>query len=404
MLKPVKGRWSFLSPVTIVIDALDECDNADDRVEILNLILEAVKESNMRVLIASRPEQEIHAFFQRKDVSQHTYHTRLDEETFQTSRDIEIFLRFEFAGIRESRPEVCLHLPNGEDWPGEVVIIRIRDDSDSQFIFPRLAIDYIDTPSFSPNQQLHNLLTAPPPHAFSKLDALYHLIISRRSADLIQAGDGALRHYEEVVMSILQIVVAWPGGPLSASQIARILREQVDVVQNIIRGTMRSLFKFESNDLDSPIALCHKSLRDYLLERARSYEFFIPAGDADVLFHQLLSRQRSTKKAVPPYSQHDCLDVLTALTVREQALTKDQIKDLLDIDTGLVECVVNGPAKWLFNIDAHGAIQFSTPAVKTFLRDPERSERFSTSDKEPDAFFLRILARHSSLPISTTKR
>ena len=178
LTKTAKKRWPFQNPITIVIDALDERDQPRRLGELLNLILEAVTSTNMRFLIASRPEQQIHAFFQRSDVSQHTYHIRLDEESFHTSRDIEVFLREEFACIRRMKPESRRLLPNGEDWPGNIVILQIRDDSDAQFMYPRLCIDYIDTPSFAPDQQLRNLLAARPARAFSKLDALYHLIIS----------------------------------------------------------------------------------------------------------------------------------------------------------------------------------------------------------------------------------
>ena len=284
-----KKRWSFQSPITIVIDALDECDSPEDQVELLNLILEAVTSGKARFLIASRPEQQIHVFFQRKDVSQHTYHIRLDEESFNTSRDIEVFLRAEFARIRVEKPESCLSLPDGEEWPGNAIIVLIRDDSDSQFMYPRLCIDYIDTPSISPDQQLRNLVAARPARAFSKLDTLYHLIISRRSPDLLRAGEEALHQHQEVIMGILQIIIAWPRGPFFANEIAHILHEKADIVQNIIRGPMRSLFKFKADDLDSPITLCHKSLRDYLLDQNRSREPPIP-GSADALFAELLSR------------------------------------------------------------------------------------------------------------------
>ena len=312
VIRPAKRLGTPLRPITIVIDALDECNSPTDQVQLLNLIFEAITSMHIRVLIASRPEQYIHAFFQRKDVSHHTYHIRLDEGTFNTNKDIEILLRSEFARIRLSRPEVCRPLPNGEEWPGDVVVYRLRDDSDCQFIYSRLAIDYIDTPFFSPDQQLKTLLAAPPNRVFSKLDALYHHILSRRPPEL-PAGSDELLAFQKLVMGILRVVISWPS-PLSATGIARVLDKDVDVVQSIVRGAMCSLFKFDPNDVDSSIALCHKSLRDYLLDRHRSQEFFLPSAETDTLFTRVLTRI-SPPDVQQPYRARELLVGVLAVVV-----------------------------------------------------------------------------------------
>ena len=320
LIKTAKKRWPFQSPITIVIDALDECDKVEDQVELLQLIVEAVNTTNMRFLIASRPEQHIHAFFQQKAVSQHTYHIRLDEESFNTSRDIEVFLRNEFARIRRLKPQFCPPLPNGEDWPGKVVIVQLRDDSDSQFIFPVLVIAYIDTPFYSPDQQLESLLAAPPPHAFSKLDALYERILSRGPPELREGSDG-LQDYQTLVKGILATIITW-SEPLSAAKIAEVLDKKVRAVQSIILGPMRSLFKFDHNNLDSPIMLCHKSLWDYLLDIERSHRFFVPSGEADTLFIRILSRRPPSDHS---YSRDDLRRVLAVMVNWRGRLTLDRI-------------------------------------------------------------------------------
>ena len=392
LIVTAKKRWSFQSPITIVIDALDECDSGEDQVELLKLILEAVATTKMRFLIASQPEQQIHVFFQRKDVCQHTYHIRLDEESFNSSRDIEIFLRAEFRRIRVEKPESCPSLPDGEAWPGNTIIILIRDDSDSQFMYPRLCIDYIDTPDFSPDRQLRTLIAARPPHAFSKLDTLYHLVLSRRSPTLLQAGEEALRRHQEVIIGILQIIIAWPGGPFSAMNIARILHEEADIVHNIIRGPMRSLFKFKADDPHSAITLCHKSLRDYLLDRERSHEFFVP-GDADGLFAQLLSRQPPSEVPSQPYSQEVLKGVLLVVVAMGDQVTVSQIVSALDVAPGFVEAVIFGPAKALFQLNSLGDVEFSTPSFKAFLLDGNRAGEYFIPNTQLDILFTRILSR-----------
>ena len=382
-----KKRWTFQRPITIVIDALDECDGIEHQVELLKLILEAVTTSKMRFLIVSRPEHQIHAFFQRQDVSQHTYHVRLDEETFNTSRDIEVFLRAEFARIRREKPNLCLPLPNGEEWPGNVIIIRIRDDSDSQFIFPTLAIAFIDTPFYTPDQQLQILLAVPPPRAFSKLDALYERILSRCPPDLREGSD-ELVAYQNRVLDILAVVVAW-SEPIHATTIAGVLKTRVDVVQNIVLGLMRSLFKVDSSEPNPLITLCHKSLRDYLLDIERSRKFFIPSSDTDALFISILSRSPPSESW---YSRDELKEVLMVLTNWSAGLNVSDIANVLDIDPRLVQSVVFGPARALFHEDTDGNIQLSTSSFKYFLHDVARSRDFFVQAEVPEAIFIRILS------------
>ena len=378
-------------PITIVVDALDECISTSDQVELLNLIFEATKTGKMRFIIASRPEEVIDTFFRRRDVSQHTYRVRLDEGLLDTRRDIETFLRVEFARIRRLRPTACPRLASGEKWPGNAVILQLADDSDFQFIFAHLIIGYIDTPFFPPNQQLQNLLTAPPSRAFSKLDALYDQIL-RCCPPELHEGDDELIPYRGIVKAILQVIVAWPGGPFSAAKIAQLLHEAVDVVHSIIRGLMRSLSKFDAADPHSPITLCHKSLRDYLLDRKRSKEFFIQSGDADSLFSELLSRQLLFN----PHSSEVLVNIMTAIPLWWKGLTIPQLATISDVDNSFVEAVVFGPARSLFVIDSNEKVGFSTPDFQTFLQDRNRSGSFFMPGGRRDDLFRRILSRHPS--------
>ena len=274
VLKPATERWLFLGPITIVIDGLDECDNVSDQVQLLELILEAVATKRMRFFIASRPEEQIRSFFSKMHVSQHTCHIRLDGETFQTRREIELFLRAKFARIRQ-RSGACLPLKNGEDWPGDVVIRQIADESDSLFMYPELAVGFIDLPGFSLDEQLHTLLSLPAGSVFSKIDALYRAILSCRPSSELRRDDNSLVDYRVVMMGILRIITTEPNGPFSPVRIAQILREEVEIVQSIIQGPIRLLCIGVSADPHFPIALRHKSIRDYLLDNRRSRKFFI---------------------------------------------------------------------------------------------------------------------------------
>ena len=400
LAKPAQKTGFLEGPITVVIDGLDECNSVADQVTLLGLILEASKTRNMRFLIASRPEQHIDAFFNQQGVSQRTCKVQLDEESFKTSEDIKVFLRAEFARIRQARPEACPRLPNGEEWPGERVINQLALESDSQFMFPTLAIAFIDTPYFSPNKQLRSLLAARPSRAFSALDALYHKILSRRPPSELLQGENDLREYQEVVMGVLRVIIAWSGAPLSAAKIAAALDKPVDVVQNVVRGPMRSLFKFHTSDPDSPITLCHKSLRDYLLDRNRSEEYFIPSAEEDDLFVAILSRLPPSHSLHPSSRSRDIvMDVLATVLAASYQERKEswwsvpQIAAFLDVDSTVVEHVVNiGATKLLFNFDPNG-VSLSTESVSAFLQDPDRAGIFFIAKRRMDTLFINTINR-----------
>ena len=392
VINPAKMLMSFQNPVTIVIDALDECDSVEDQVTLLNLVLEACATSKMRFLIASRPEQEISSFFRRAEVAQHTYRVQLDEESFRTSHDIEIFLRSEFKRIRLTKPEACPRLPNGEDWPGSTIVRTLSTYSDSQFMFPHLAIEYIDTEYFSPNQQLQNILTSPPPSVFQKLDSLYYLILSRRPPN--RDADADLTHYQDVVCGILQVIVVWPGGPFSAVQIAVVLDEQVDVVQHVIRGPLRSLFKF-SDDPDSCVTFCHKSVGDYLSDPRRAGEHFIPRNALDLLYIRVLSRQPPPTLLPFPHYRDLLKGIVLVLATWPFQVSLPEVASILDVTPSAAQNVVFGPARSLFTTSPEGLVLFSHLSLKSFFLDASRSGEFFTPSHRPDALFIRIFSRHS---------
>ena len=380
-------------PITIVIDGLDECENDDDQVQLLNLIFEAVTSTKMRFLIASRSEQHIQAFFEQKDAAQHTYHIRLDDKAFNTSRDIEVFLRAEFARIRREHPHFWLPLPNGEDWPGNCVIVRIRDDSDSQFIFPILAISFIDTPYYRPDQQLQILLEDPPPHAFSKLDLLYERILSRCPPHLWHYGGDGLAAYKELVLGILTAIIVWPES-LSPGQIAGVLDKEVDIVTPIVRGPLCTLFKLDRTNPGSPISFIQASFRHFLQDIKRSHQYFISSAQIDALFIRILSRPLHSTSTLDTLRRKALVGILTWVMALEHSVGVPHLASLLDIAPNVVEGVIRGPTKVLFELDSDQNIAFSTPTFKAFLLDASRASNFFVSSDKPDSLFIEVLSRN----------
>lgn len=384
-------------PMVVVIDGLDECKSAQDRVSLLNLILEASNTKSIRFLIASRPEEEIEAFFKHPDVSPHVDHVVLDEESFKTSKDIINFLRFEFARIRQSRPH-CIPLPiDGEEWPGNAVIGRLAVDSDGQFIYAVLAIGYIDTPFFSPPEQLQSLLNPPPATtAFSKLDCLYLQILTRRPPH--EQGDAKFIHYQRTVKGILQVMIAWPFRP-SIQKIASVLGEDVHVVQAIVRGPLRTLFKFWESY--PGIAFCHKSLGDCLLDPHRSAEFHVPNNALDLLYLNILSRPLPS---LPSFTREQLTAALLTLAlwadptsnVHSKSMKMAKI-DKLALISGIDATVIRNitqhePTCLLFEVVEDQYIEFFHSSLPEFVLDRQRSGEIHVPSNALDLLYLRVLS------------
>ena len=338
--QPASTRSYVQSPLVVVIDGLDECNSVQDRVTILKLIFEAASTKSIRFLISSRPEEEIENFFNQPDVYQHVEHVILDEATFKTSKDIKLFLRYEFARIRRSRPDAIPLLSDGQEWPGDCVIDELAAYSDAQFLLPVLAIGFLDEELFSPHEQLEALLNPPTNvSAFSKLDHLYNQILTRRPRHLHQADDKFVR-YQAIVKGILHVVVAWPER-LSIVGMAAVLAEEVHVVQNVVRGPLRTLFKFEGSVTDSHVAFCHKSLDDCLSDIHRSGEFHVPENALDLLYLRILSRPPPLDPSLT-FLREQLVGVLCVVAVWpwQDGLTVRVISLVLDVELAFVENVV----------------------------------------------------------------
>ena len=383
----------FRKPITVVIDALDEVDDAGDQVALLELIHVAATKLPMRFLIASRPEQQIHSFFHRPDVHPHVRHVRLDEETFKTSRDIYTFLVKNFARIRQSRPGSFPVLPHGELWPGLVIIRRLTDYSDAQFIFPHLIIESIDMDRFtSPHEQLQSILMHTTSHTFSKLDALYHQILSR----CFQGHPSRRDRNKALLLGILRAIICWHRS-LSICGIADVLDEKKFVVENIIRGPMRCLFKLDEDVPDSDVRLCHKSLRDCVLSRNRAGEFFISSDEPDELYREILSRPPPVDPR-KSFSRRILMGVLQLLTglchVEKPHSPVEFIARALDVGPDVVWNVFCGPQHCLF-FTGDADLEIVSESFVEFLDDPYRSKEFYV---EEVAARHRIYTQILSLP------
>lgn len=236
---------------------------------------------------------------------------------------------------------------------------------------------------------------------------MYHQILSR----YCQGDSSKRQRFKEVLLGILEITIVWQEK-VGVVGIADILDVAPHVVDNVVRGILRSLFKFaEGLDNNHFVMLCHKSLRDFLLDAKRSGEFFIPGDQPHGLFYRILSRNpHSANPSRTSFRQH-LMGVIESLFTKtlKYRMTLSRIASAMEVDrdVDVVRKVVRGPQRSLFmrvggqvgpgGGDDHDVYLLLAGAVgarwSQFFLDPNLSGEFYIPSDKPDALFFRILSR-----------
>jgi hypothetical protein len=251
LIEPLRSLQTFQSegPIVVVLDALDECGNADDRRLLLRALAE--KSSNLpsvlRVVIASRPDHDIRNHLEpKRNVLSH----KLNIDSDDTRNDIEAFFRHQLMIIAQNN-----FIPSSIDWPGRPRINALVQRAAGLFIWASTACKFID--AYDPEQRLRLLLqTDITSTAESALDQLY--ITALQSAgdwtDTIFSAD-----FRAIVGSILVL-----RNPLSATALNDLL--PLDGHRHPQHAISRLGCVLYNNAV---IHILHPSFADFLTNRLR---------------------------------------------------------------------------------------------------------------------------------------
>ncbi|GES63346.1 WD domain protein [Aspergillus terreus] len=153
------------SPLVIVIDALDECENDHDIRVILELLprVQELNYATLRIFVTSRPELPIHFGFQ---TVKHSHQDLILHEIPEPiiERDISLFLEHKLAKIRDERA-----LSMG--WPGKADIQTLLTMSVPLFVFAATICRLLEDHNLDPEQCLTEILKYQSQE--SKLDGTY---------------------------------------------------------------------------------------------------------------------------------------------------------------------------------------------------------------------------------------
>ncbi|KAG7085404.1 hypothetical protein E1B28_002965 [Marasmius oreades] len=252
------------SPDLVIIDGLDECSDAATQRRILSIIFSTYRQpfrSPLRFLICSRPEAWIKPEFQ--GFSELTKHIKLDD-SLHPWYDIELYLNQQFQEIRRDPKYSQVEFP--DPWPSPYHVRLLVDKSDGQFIFAKTTTMFIKADYALPTDQLCIIFDtisnqspdSPRESPFDDLDKLYFMIL--------RANPDRNKH----LLPILAMIVIIQD--ISPAFIELVLGLPHGTVAQTIR-TMHSVL--DVRDRDDDIRIYHTSFTDFLLDQARSGEFFI---------------------------------------------------------------------------------------------------------------------------------
>lgn len=266
-LKKLRDNSLSPSPLTLVIDALDECNSKDIR-EIIRLLIRDLDAVKVRAFVTSRPETLFHSSFVKEGGIVCRELILQDVPRSLVEHDILHFLRHEFG-------EIANGLDGYEDWPGEEKIQIIAQKADGLFIYAATVCRFVAGQGY-PSRNLLKLLPTDvsPTAALDKpradisplraLDEMYTKILE------LSIHRHETKLFKQIVGSIIVL-----SDPISVCTLTKLLDAAPSDIGDTL-GPLHSVLNISRDDT-SPIRLLHLSFRDFLIdnERCKNPQFWI---------------------------------------------------------------------------------------------------------------------------------
>ncbi|PVF92871.1 WD40 repeat-like protein [Serendipita vermifera] len=261
-----------LQPFILVIDAFDECGSPQTRKALLKSLTAACAVVPwLRLIITSRPEQDINEFF-------HTFTAASVQDLAQSEEsreDILLFAKVRMRAVAEHR-----RLP--PDWPNNDLMTELVSQSNGLFMFVETIYLRIKDDE-DPNELLTELLHDSSRHAMDTLFKLYLSVLESK----------AIRKREELQEMLGMILAVAPYRSLCDETIAEMLGAKVDVVQNRV-NILNSLF-YRDTSKGGGIRVRHLSIFEFLTGDSCPIEFRVDIDQASMEVGFLCLRMMTDK-------------------------------------------------------------------------------------------------------------
>ncbi|KAI1827705.1 hypothetical protein F4861DRAFT_330954 [Xylaria intraflava] len=261
------------SPIIIVVDALDECDNEDDVMLLIKCFdaVAAIEGGPVRVFITSRPELAINTGFDRISRDAHEDFILHSIEDSIVDADLSLFYSSKLCAIGNV-------LSLDDRLLSDESIQVLVQKSSHLFIHAAIVCRYIQDGKMLANKRLAELVAAGSEHLHpeTQLDNLYTIVLEDKSPKQADAKEEVefSNKFKYIVGSIVVLFdVMTPAG------LSMILETERDEVTRMLRFFHSVL---DITEETAPIRLLHPSFRDFLLnpERCRNRSFTVDAKEA----------------------------------------------------------------------------------------------------------------------------
>ncbi|CUA70039.1 putative WD repeat-containing protein all2124 [Nostoc sp, PCC 7120] [Rhizoctonia solani] len=248
--------------LTVVIDALDECEDKESTRRMLEVLLNESTNLPIRFVLSTRPEPEIRDQMIERVKSRLVLH-ELDKD--EVRLDIETYLR---AALVEMKPS-------------EDQVAALVAKSGILFIYAATAVRYIGYDNFQsdPHDRLRDILAASGSQEDGENEEIDQLYITVLEAAL---GNRRLRKVERDNMQQVLHTVVCARDPLTVSGLSELLRiHNPDRVRAVLRPLWSVLHIIGESEL---VTTLHASFPDFMFDSSRSKAY---SCDSDAHNHTL---------------------------------------------------------------------------------------------------------------------
>jgi len=247
-------------PRIVIIDAVDACSNENDQTQVIATLTEALSSGSFPFLciLSSRFGRHIEGVLSA-DPLIHIGVT-LGLAGTKEMQDIRSYVDHEMKVIRSRHPSVSrIH----DKWPSESDLQTIVKRSGGQFIYAEVAMRYVGSPDHNPQDRLQDIVASETgTNAFDALDDLYRALMFS-----IKNIESAM---EILGPEILRLSPRfWTPEGLAYHNFVKDHFVKLDA--DLVLAPLAPVLKYE----DHSIKLYHLSFSEFLLDPARSREYFV---------------------------------------------------------------------------------------------------------------------------------
>jgi archaellum biogenesis ATPase FlaH len=247
-------------PFLIIIDGLDECPARDRVLELIRLLGETLAAGNhpLNFLLTSRPEVDIEAAFRIYITGGLSFWLSLED----SKDDVRTYLRYSLTRLRQKHAQIMANEPL--EWPSAEDLEDLVRRSEGLFIFAATCVHYMEDERESLQVKLRQILSL-----HNGMDPLYNQVMSEAQQ---------CENFDLVMGTLMYL-----RQPLSIRGLAWLLRLDVSDIRKAL-DRCHSVLVIPDNEDDS-VRPYHASLRDFLTNKERSWQYFL----APAKFHALIA-------------------------------------------------------------------------------------------------------------------